>query len=273
MAARRRRRSVGQPTLGQRWRAHEGGRRRRATRRDRRARAATSIAAASAPASTFGTRTPVRSCCTTSGRPPDSNATTGVSHSCASTATRPSPSSTDGTTRAAGTSIERGKLGLRYRSVPPHAIGDSERARQAARARSRSSPSPTTSRLTDVSGIRLSACSSISIPFCLLSRPTNSSRVAAPRDAVGRKQLGRHGHRRDDRRGRRDDLLRFGCEPLRHRRYGSRVLHHVSKRGARERDRARESNVGAVQRRHERLVGHACRARCPTSPFGNHQCA
>ena len=95
------RRSVGQPTRGQRWRARAGVRRRRATRHDRRASSSETSAAASAPASTSVTRMPVRSCCTTSGRPPESNATTGVSHSCASTATRPSPSSTDGTTSAA----------------------------------------------------------------------------------------------------------------------------------------------------------------------------
>ena len=139
------RRSVGQPTRGQRWRARADDPRRQALRRDRRARAATRARRRVAPASTSFTSTPVRSCWMTSGRPPESNAMTGVSHSCASTATRPRPSSTDGTTSAVARAIEVGELRLRKRAMPAHTIGDAERLRELASSASRSSPSPTTS--------------------------------------------------------------------------------------------------------------------------------
>jgi len=73
-----------------------------------------------------GTRKPVFSSITTSVSPPDAKATTGVSHSCASTATRLNPSSTDGiasTVAFADAIISTGysKIRLSYGSI----VGDS----------------------------------------------------------------------------------------------------------------------------------------------------
>ena len=64
---------------------------------------------------------------TTSTRPPDAYATTGVALSCASTATSPSPSSRDGNCNHGCALIHRHELRLRECAEPLHAIGDLKR--------------------------------------------------------------------------------------------------------------------------------------------------
>ena len=142
----RRRRSVGQPTRGRRWRERAGVRRRRATRRGRRASSSDMIAAASAPASTSGTRMPVRSCCTMSGE------TAGLERDDRRLAQlrldrdEAEPFVDRRNDERCGAAVKVGELrAAAARRASVTRSREPERAQRAPRSASRSSPSPTTS--------------------------------------------------------------------------------------------------------------------------------
>jgi hypothetical protein len=154
----------------------------------------------------------------------------------------------------AGRAIETGKRRLWLCTVPRDALGHAERSRALLQ---RGAIRPVSDDVqVGLSGHHAEGLDEVTDPL-LRGEATNKEHAIGVSRSIRREQLRGHGHRRHDRRDAWYHRRNLGCEPVRHRRYGARVLEHVPQQRLGERLGAREAHVAPVHGRHQREIGES----------------
>jgi hypothetical protein len=150
--------------------------------------------------------------------------------------------------------VEIDELRLRERAVPSHAVGDIEAGRDRAQSVCVLAVPDDVETDSPLLGGQSAERVQQQLDSLLLVESPNEQQSIGVTLAPGRKKVGGDRHGRDRGLRRRDDLTCLGGEPPRYGGDDRGAMQHVSKRGSRECDRTRQSNVGTVKRRHERPI-------------------
>ena len=152
-----------------------------------------------------------------------------------------------------GRAVKVGQAPLWQRTVPPHAIANTECTCESFQRFAILAIANDVERDGTVRDPTQGVQQELD-PF-LPVEPSDEQQPIVGSVACGREQLGGNRHGRHDRRRRGDDLLRLRGEPARDRRYDRRPVYHVPKARAGECNGSRQPHVASVECRDERLVG------------------